>query len=71
MANEKNTRRTRILFLTMKMMMKVVMMMVMMIVMMMVMHNLMIATRYQSQIPVSPSASSDQLGEEEESSNQE
>ena len=37
MANEKNTRRTRILFLTMKMMMKVVMMMVMMIVMMMVM----------------------------------
>ena len=40
-------------------------------VMMMVMHNLMIATRYQSQIPVSPSASSDQLGEEEESSNQE
>ena len=48
-----------------------VVMMVMMIVMMMVMHNLMIATRYQSQIPVSPSASSDQLGEEEESSNQE
>ena len=47
-----------------------VMMMVMM-VMMMVMHNLMVATRYQSQIPVSPSASSDQLGEEEESSNQE
>ena len=47
-----------------------VMMMVMM-VMMMVMHNLMIVTRYQSQIPVSPSASSDQLGEEEESSNQE
>ena len=42
-----------------------------MMVMMMVMHNLMIATRYQSQIPVSPSASSDQLGEEEESSNQE
>ena len=40
-------------------------------VVMMVMHNLMIATRYQSQIPVSPSASSDQLGEEEESSNQE
>ena len=37
MANEKNTRRTRILFLTMKMMMKVVMMVVMMIVMMMVM----------------------------------
>ena len=45
--------------------------MVMMMVMMMVMYNLMIATRYQSQIPVSPSASSDQLGEEEESSNQE
>ena len=42
-----------------------------MMVMMMVMHNLMIVTRYQSQIPVSPSASSDQLGEEEESSNQE
>ena len=48
-------------------------MMVMRVVMvvMMVMYNLMIATRYQSQIPVSPSASSDQLGEEEESSNQE
>ena len=42
-----------------------------MMVMLTVMYNLMIATRYQSQIPVSPSASSDQLGEEEESSNQE
>ena len=46
-------------------------MIMVMTVMMMVMYNLMIATRYQSQIPVSPSASSDQLGEEEESSNQE
>ena len=49
----------------------VVMVVTVVMVMMIMMYKLMIATRYQSQIPVSPSASSDQLGEEEESSNQE